>query len=84
VCGYRVGGLAEVVTEGVGRLVEPYDVEALARAVLEIVSDPEGRAVLGRAAREHAVARFEREPALERYEGYFRAVLDGAPGAASS
>lgn len=77
VCGYRVGGLAEVVTEDVGRLVEPYDVEALARAVLEIVSNPERRAAIGRAAREHAVARFQREPALERYESYFHAVLDG-------
>jgi glycosyltransferase involved in cell wall biosynthesis len=48
----RVGGLAEVVDDGVtGRLVEPGDPEALATAVIEVLRD---REALGAAARERA------------------------------
>lgn len=72
---YRVGGLPEVVTSDVGCLVDPYDVDALAQAVLEVVTDPERRSALGRAARAHAVTRFREEPALDRYEAYFRRIL---------
>jgi hypothetical protein len=52
--------------------------------VLEVVSDPPRRAALGRAAREHALQRFRRDPAVERYEAYFRDVLDGRSGVAAS
>lgn len=48
----QVGGLAEVVADGVtGRLVEPADPDALAAAVLEVL---ERREAMGRAARERA------------------------------
>jgi glycosyltransferase involved in cell wall biosynthesis len=48
----RVGGLAEVVDDGVtGRLVEPGDPEALAAAVREVLGR---RAEMGAAARAHA------------------------------
>lgn len=79
VFGYRVGGLPEVVTDGAGRLVEPFDVDALARAVLEAVTDAGRRATFGHAARSLALARFRRDPALDRYEAYYRRVLDGQP-----
>ena len=80
VFGYRVGGLPEVVSDEVGRLVEPFDVDALARAVLEVVSDPARASALGRAARARALGQFRREPALERYEAYFRRVLEQPRG----
>lgn len=80
VFGYRVGGLPEVVSDGVGRLVEPFDIEALAAAVREVVTDPGRRNVLGGAARAHALAHFRREPALDRYEACFRRVLDARAG----
>jgi glycosyltransferase involved in cell wall biosynthesis len=48
----RVGGLAEVVDDGVtGRLVAPEDPAALAAAVLEVLA---ARETMGRAAREQA------------------------------
>jgi glycosyltransferase involved in cell wall biosynthesis len=48
----RVGGLAEVVADGVtGRLVTPGDPAELAAAVLEVLAN---RARMGAAAREHA------------------------------
>jgi N-acetyl-alpha-D-glucosaminyl L-malate synthase BshA len=75
VFGYRVGGLPEVVTDEVGVLVEPFDVDALTRAVLEVVSDPARSRALGRAGRQRALDHFRREPAVERYEAYFRRVL---------
>jgi N-acetyl-alpha-D-glucosaminyl L-malate synthase BshA len=75
VVAYRVGGLPELVAEGTGRLVEPFDVEALADAVLEVVTDAALQERMGRAAREHALLRFRKEPALDRYEAYFRGVL---------
>ena len=43
VVGTRIGGLAELVTDGVnGRLVAPGDWRALAAALVEIASDPAG------------------------------------------
>jgi N-acetyl-alpha-D-glucosaminyl L-malate synthase BshA len=74
---YRVGGLPEVVPDAAGRLVEPYDVDALARAVIDVVSSPARHAAMSAAARAHALARFRREPAIERYEALFRRVLHG-------
>jgi N-acetyl-alpha-D-glucosaminyl L-malate synthase BshA len=76
VAGYRVGGLPEVVSEDVGCLVAPYDVDALARAIVEIVTNGERRAALGKAARARALKHFRRTPAIERYESYFRKVLE--------
>lgn len=78
VFGYRVGGLPEVVTEDVGRLAQPFDVGALAASISEVLSSPETRAQLGRAGRQRAVQYFQREPALDRYEAFFRRVLSEA------
>jgi N-acetyl-alpha-D-glucosaminyl L-malate synthase BshA len=75
VFGFRVGGLPEVVCEGVGRLVPPFDVNALAAGVVEVLGNPELHAALSRKARAHALAQFQLGPALARYEAYFRRVL---------
>ncbi len=74
VCAYRVGGLPEVVADGAGVLVEPFDTAALADAVLAVVADPARHAVFAAAARARAVDRFGRAAALERYEAYLRDV----------
>ncbi len=76
VFGYRVGGLPEVVVDGTGVLVEPFDTAALARAVLDVVTDPDRRAALAGAARAHALAHFSRDTALDRFEACFRRVLE--------
>jgi N-acetyl-alpha-D-glucosaminyl L-malate synthase BshA len=77
VFGYRVGGLPEVVTADVGQLVPPFDVDALARAVLESLRDPNRHAERSRAARLRALTHFRPEPALEHYETYYHRVLAG-------
>ena len=79
VCAYRVGGLPEVVTPDVGRLVEPLDVDALAEAALEMISDDDRRDALGRAARARATAFFHRELAIDRYEDHYRRAIAAAP-----
>ncbi|HKP63381.1 MAG TPA: N-acetyl-alpha-D-glucosaminyl L-malate synthase BshA [Polyangiales bacterium] len=77
VLGYRVGGVPAVVSEDVGRLVEPFDVDALARAVVSVVGDPALREQLGAQARARVLANFRREPALEAYERLYLRVLGG-------
>ena len=55
----RVGGMTEVVDDNVtGRLVEPDDAEALAGAIIDILSDPARGRTMGVAGRERANALF--------------------------
>ena len=75
VIAYRVGGIPEVVSDDVGRLVPPYDVAALAAAALDVISNHELQRTLGRAARARAERRFPREAAIDRYEDHYRGVL---------
>jgi glycosyltransferase involved in cell wall biosynthesis len=68
----NVGGIPEVVTNGVdGLLVPPSDPEALARAIEIALGRPE----LGRAAAHTARTRFSLEAMLDGYERSFRRAL---------
>ncbi len=70
----RVGGLPEVVRDGVdGLLVPPRDVDAMADALLRLVRDPQLRARLGTAARARA-AGFDIRTAVARMETVYEAV----------
>jgi L-malate glycosyltransferase len=73
---YHVGGLPEVVVDGVGRLVAPFDTDALARAVVETVSAPAAHAAMCRAARAHVLAHFRCAPAIERYLATFHRIMN--------
>jgi len=78
---YRVGGLPEMVAGGAARLIEPFDVDAMAEAVIDAVTAPDRGAALRRRARAHVLKHFQRDPALDRWEAYFRRILAGAPAA---
>jgi glycosyltransferase involved in cell wall biosynthesis len=54
----RVGGVGEVVTSETGVLVPPGDFEAVASTLQRLATEPELRARLGAAAREHALRRY--------------------------
>jgi glycogen(starch) synthase len=54
----RAGGIPDKVTAESGRLVEPGDTTALARALLELAKDPKLRRTLGDAGRERALRSF--------------------------
>ena len=73
---YRVGGLPDVVADGTGALVEPFDVAALADAVLAALREPGRRAALGRAARTHVLHHFQADAAVQRYEACYRRVME--------
>ena len=75
VFGYRVGGLPEVVADDCGALVEAYDVDKLAKAIVNVLTDEAQRQRMRRAARGRATKLFNRERILDRYEAYYREVL---------
>jgi N-acetyl-alpha-D-glucosaminyl L-malate synthase BshA len=73
--GTRVGGIPEVVEDGVsGVLVAPGDAAALARAVESSISDPAHRIALGEAARCRARELFSAKVIVPRYEAIYRRV----------
>jgi len=77
----QVGGLAELVQDGVnGLLVPPEDPSALADAIETLVRAPELCARMGRAGREIAVSRFDLSVAVRRHEELYLRLL-GAPRA---
>ena len=74
----RVGGLPEVLTDGVeGYLVEPRDVKTMAARTLEIVSSPERREKMGMAARQRASTQFCSTKIIPLYEKLYQRVLEG-------
>ncbi len=73
-----IGGLDDLVRDGVtGLLVAPGDAESLAQAMLQLASDPDRVAAMGRAARVRAVERFPEDRCTERTEEVYRFWLDG-------
>jgi len=78
----RVGGIPELVTDGVtGSLVPPADADALADALLDLLDHPRRGAAFGRAGR----ARIEREYSFERMVTQFEALyLSDSVGSVSA
>jgi len=64
-----------LVLEGCGRIVPPDDAGALAAAIESVLNDPEGSAVLGRAARKKCMEYFSRERTEEQLLGIIRRLL---------
>ncbi len=72
----RVGGIPEVVEDGVtGLLAPPGDIGALGAALRRLCTSPALGRRLARAARARAEARFGRERGIDRYEALYRGVL---------
>jgi L-malate glycosyltransferase len=73
----RVGGLPEVITDGVeGFLVEPRDVKTMAARALEILTSPERREKMGMAARQRASTQFCSTKIIPLYEKLYQRVLE--------
>jgi glycosyltransferase involved in cell wall biosynthesis len=72
VVSFAVGGMRETVADGVtGRLIAPYDAEALAQALAEFIGDPGVLTRMGIAAREEMAKNFTLDRQAERYESLF-------------
>jgi glycosyltransferase involved in cell wall biosynthesis len=80
VIGTRPGGHADIVDADSGLLVPQGDTEALARAMQELIGDPERRTALGRAARERAAA-FDSSSVVPRFERLYEDVVAKTPSA---
>lgn len=78
VVAYGVGGLPEVITPEVGRLVAPFDIDALAAGALEMILDENLRETLGTNARARVLEHFRRDRAIDLYEEHYRRVLGAA------
>ena len=77
VVGFRVGGMPEVVEDGKsGRLVEPFDTEALAACVADLLADPEERRRLGEAGRARVQAVYDVRQNVGRMVDAIEALAD--------
>lgn len=76
VVGTRVGGVPEVVDDGVtGMLVPPRRSAALTEALRTMLMDPALRRRMGQAGRERALAEFSEDGMLERISAVYGEVL---------
>ena len=74
----RVGGIPEIVSDGVeGLLVPPHDAGALADALGDLLADEGRRRALGEAGAARARAEFAADAVAARIEGIYHEVLSG-------
>ena len=79
VVAFNSGGLTDVVRDGqTGVLVPAGDMEALARALDDILGSEDRGRTLGVAGRIYALATFAPESAARRYADIYRSALDGS------
>jgi glycosyltransferase involved in cell wall biosynthesis len=71
-----VGGVPEVIRDRETGLLAPADdLAQYAERIRELLFDPERARAMGRAARDDVLARFARDPVVDRYEELYRRVL---------
>jgi glycosyltransferase involved in cell wall biosynthesis len=72
----RIGGLPEIIEDGVsGFLCPPGDVEQMADRGVTVLSDPELRTSIGRAAAEVVRTRYCTDLVVPQYEAEYQQVL---------
>jgi N-acetyl-alpha-D-glucosaminyl L-malate synthase BshA len=72
----RVGGLPELITNGVDGFLEPVgDIEAHAQRVIQILTDSDLHQRMAKAARQTAQTRYCASLIIPQYEAYYREVL---------
>jgi glycosyltransferase involved in cell wall biosynthesis len=77
----RVGGVPDVVTDGVdGFLVEPGDVEALAERLERLATDPELRRTMGEAGRARVLPRYAVSRLIDDIDRLYRSLLEARRG----
>jgi glycosyltransferase involved in cell wall biosynthesis len=73
----RVGGVPDVVTDGVdGFLVEHGDVEALAERLARLAADPELRRAMGEAGRARVLPRYAVSRLIDDIDRLYRSLLE--------
>lgn len=80
----RIGGLSEIVDEGrTGLLVPPGDADALANALLDILSDRERAEAMGRLGRERALTHFSERSVVDQFLEVYEELRRPTPEPAS-
>jgi N-acetyl-alpha-D-glucosaminyl L-malate synthase BshA len=80
----HVGGLPEVVTDGVtGYLRPPDDTAGMAEAAVMLLRDPVKRRAMGRAAADAVKARFQHDAIVPLYERFYEEVIARGPSPTS-
>lgn len=75
----NVGGVSELVQEGVtGLLVPPDDPDAFAHALQTLIHQPERRCQMGQQARRHACQHFDIRHTVQQYEMLYERLLKPA------
>jgi glycosyltransferase involved in cell wall biosynthesis len=73
----RVGGIPEIVDDGVdGVLVPPASSEELAKAIADLLNDPDRTAQMAGAGREKVRRRFSYESMVKNYEAIYHEALN--------
>lgn len=81
VVGFCVGGLPDIVEDGVnGRLVAAFDTEALARAIAWVVEQPQRHGRLSAASRRAAIEKFDPVRIAGAYVDVYRAAASNVAG----
>ena len=76
VIGTEIEGNPELIRDGeTGCLFPPRDIDALARAILRMVEDPEHARVMARAGRQRVEAEFSMTAKVDRTEALYRRLL---------
>ncbi|MEM2915561.1 MAG: glycosyltransferase family 4 protein, partial [Candidatus Bathyarchaeia archaeon] len=74
----RVGGMTEIVENGkTGILVEPGDADALAEAIIRLLSNEDLRKSMGKAARKRVVELYSWERVAEKLLRHYKNICDG-------
>ncbi|MEO8480881.1 MAG: N-acetyl-alpha-D-glucosaminyl L-malate synthase BshA [Acidobacteriota bacterium] len=77
----RVGGLPEVIQDGVtGFICDPDDVGGMAERGITLLTNPDRRKQIGRAAAADVRQRFCTSVVVPKYEAYYDKVLSGRQG----
>jgi len=76
----RVGGIPDLITENQeGSLLDPGDVEGLARAIDRLASDSKAREDMGRRGLEKARSMYDVSVGVQRLQNLYEAILKAAP-----
>jgi len=71
----NAGGIKEMIPDGGGRKVPPRDAEALADALIEVVSSPELQAEMGRCNRQKVEQFYAWDRVIDRLEDVYEKLI---------